>query len=85
MGGEYGVGGDAYLNSQFLVALGSLADQRLNAECLRMVQAECEKRSLERWEGHLEARERALLTERQGYQQAKRAHNTKVADIKIRL
>ena len=85
VGGEYGVGEDAYLNSQFLMALGSLADQGLNAECLRMVQAECEKCSLERWKGHLEAREKALLTERQGYQQAKRVHNTWVADIKIRL
>ena len=83
--GEYGIGGDAYLDSQFLTALGSLADRGLNAECLWMVQAECEKRSLEQWEGHLEARERALLTEWQGYQQAKRAHNAKVADIKIRL
>lgn len=70
-GGEYGIGGDAYLDSQFLTTLGSLADRGLNAECLRMVQAECEKRSLERWEGHLEARKRALLTECQGYQQAK--------------
>ena len=33
-GGEYCIGGDAYLDSQFLTTLGSLADRGLNAECL---------------------------------------------------
>lgn len=32
--GEYSIGGDTYLDSQFLSALGSLADRGLNAECL---------------------------------------------------
>lgn len=85
IGGEYGIGGDTYLDFQFLSVLGSLADQGLNAKCLCMVQAEYKKHSLERWEQNPEAWERALLTERQGYQQAKWAHNTQVADIKIQL
>ena len=81
-GGDYAIGGEMYLDSQFLSALGSLADCGLNAECLRMVHTDTKKCALRRWEQGLEARERALLTERQGPEQAKRTHNTEVTDMK---
>ena len=74
-----------YLDSQFLSALGSLANHGLNAECLQMVHADAKKCALRRWEQRLEAREQALLTERQGLEQAKRMHNTEVANMKKQL
>jgi hypothetical protein len=80
--GDYAIRGETYLDSQFLSALRSLADCGLNTECLWMVHANAKKCTLRYWEQGLKAQEQALLTERQGLEQAKKMHNTKVMDMK---
>ena len=71
MGGEedqgvqkYNIGEDAYLDPDFLKALGTTDDRGLAAEGLRLVQLDGEFRYLKHWEKKLANRERANVMER---------------------
>ena len=61
---KYNMGEDAYLDPNFLRALGTTEDRGLAAEGLRLVQLEGEFRHLKRWEKKLGERERANIVER---------------------
>jgi hypothetical protein len=54
---------DAYLNMDFLRAMGNIDDRGLAAESLRLVQLQSEFRYLEKWQKRLKTRERAIHLE----------------------
>jgi hypothetical protein len=66
----YPFGESAYLDTQFLQAIGTLGDRGLAADGLRLVQLDGEFRHLAHWEKRLAERERELVKER-GYLLAK--------------
>jgi len=65
--GEYPFGEDAYLDPNFLEAMGTIGDRGLASEGLRLVQLDGEKRFLKRWETQLKRHERAIHIERTDY------------------
>jgi hypothetical protein len=73
---SYPLGKDAYLDTDFLRALGNIDDRGLAAETLRLVQLESEFRYLERWQKCLETREQAIHLERGDLIQKKHVANT---------
>lgn len=62
--GRYPFGENAFLDTNFLQALGTLGDRGLAAEGLRMIQLDGERRNLKRWEHRLNKREEQLRLER---------------------
>jgi hypothetical protein len=60
---SYPFGEDAYLDTDFLRAMGNVDDRGLAAEGLRLVQLQGEFRHLEQWQKWLEMRERAIHLE----------------------
>jgi hypothetical protein len=72
----YPFGEDAYLDMDFLQAMGNIDDRGLAAEGLRLVQLQGEFRYLEQWQKCLETRERAIHLERGNLIQKKRATHT---------
>lgn len=62
--GHYPFGENAFLDTNFLQALGTLGDRGLAAEGLRMIQLDGEKQSLKKWEHRLNKREEQLRLER---------------------
>jgi hypothetical protein len=60
----YPLGENAYLDTDFLQAVGELNDRGLAAECLRLTQLDREFRYLEQWEQRLAKREGAIHLER---------------------
>jgi hypothetical protein len=54
---------DAYLDMDFLRAMGNIDDRGLAAESLRLVQLQSEFRYLEKWQKRLETREQAIHLE----------------------
>jgi hypothetical protein len=82
---SYPLGEDAYLDTDFLRAMGNINDRGLAAETLQLVQLESEFRYLEQWQKCLETRERAIHLERGDLIQKKRAANTRQTDIYKRL
>jgi hypothetical protein len=73
---SYPLGKDAYLDTDFLRALGNIDNRGLAAETLCLVQLENEFQYLEQWQKRLETRERAIHLEREDLIQKKRAANT---------
>jgi hypothetical protein len=61
---RYNIGEDAYLDPDFLRAMGTTKDRGLAAEGLRLVQLEGEFRYLKHWEKKLGEREHANIVER---------------------
>jgi hypothetical protein len=61
---SYPLGEDAYLDTDYLQALGNIDDRGLVAEGLCLVQLQSEFRYLERWQKQLETRECAIYLER---------------------
>jgi hypothetical protein len=59
----YPFGEDAYLDTNFLRAMGNLDDRGLAAEGLRLVQLQGEFRYLEQWQRRLEKREQEMHLE----------------------
>jgi hypothetical protein len=55
---------NAYLNTNFLLAIGTLNDQGLAADSLRLMQLDGEFRNLEQWERHLTKQEQDVHFER---------------------
>jgi hypothetical protein len=78
---SYPLGEDAYLDMDFLRALGNIDDRGLAAETLRLVQLESEFRYLEKWQKHLETREQAIHLEWGDLIQKKRAANARQTDV----
>jgi hypothetical protein len=70
---SYPLGEDAYLNTDFLRAIGNIDDRGLAVEGLRLVQLQGEFRYLEQWQRCLETRERAIHLERGDLIQKKHA------------
>jgi hypothetical protein len=60
---SYPLGEDAYLDTDFLRAMGNIDDRGLAAESLCLVQLQSEFRYLEKWQKRLETRERAIHLE----------------------
>jgi hypothetical protein len=60
---SYPLGEDAYLDTDSLRAIGNIDDRGLAAESLHLVQLQSEFRYLEKWQKHLEIRERAIHLE----------------------
>jgi hypothetical protein len=56
----YPFGEDAYLDTDFLRAMGNLDDRGLAAEGLRLVQLQGEFRYLDQWQRRLEKREQEI-------------------------
>ena len=92
MGGEedqgvlkYNIGEDAYLDPNFLKALGTTEDRGLAAEGLRLVQLDGEFWYLKHWEKKLAERERANVVERGELIQKQNEAAKKQRDIYGRL
>jgi hypothetical protein len=81
----YPFGEDAYLDTDFLRAMGNLDDRGLAAEALCLVQLQGEFRYLEQWQRRLEKREQAIHLEQGDLIQKKRAAHTKQTDVYKRL
>jgi hypothetical protein len=60
---SYPLGEDAYLDMDFLRAMGNIDDRGLAVETLRLVQLKSEFRYLEQWQKRLEKREQAIHLE----------------------
>jgi hypothetical protein len=69
----YPFGEDAYLDTDFLRAMGNLDDRGLAAEGLRLVQLQGEFRYLDQWQRRLEKREKEIHLERGDLIQKKHA------------
>ena len=83
--GHYPFGENAYLDPNFLQALGKLDDQGVAAEGLRMIQIEKEDRALKQWEKWLTKQENLLHQECVDLIKAKDQLNKKWAEIFKRL
>jgi hypothetical protein len=81
----YPLGEDAYLDTDFLRAMGNIDDRGLAAEGLRLVQLESEFHYLEKWQKRLETRERAIHLERGDLIQKKRDTHTQQTEVYKRL
>jgi hypothetical protein len=73
---SYPLGEDAYLDMNFLQAMGNIDNRGLAAESLRLVQLQSEFRYLEKWQKCLETREQAIHLERGDLIQKKHAAHT---------
>jgi hypothetical protein len=73
----YPFGEDAFLDTDFLRAMGNLDDRGLAAEALCLVQLQGEFRYLEQWQRRLEKREQAIHLERGDLIQKKHATHGK--------
>jgi hypothetical protein len=82
---SYPLGEDAYLDTDFLRAMGNIDDRGLAAETLRLVQLESEFWYLEKWQKHLETREQAIHLEQGDLIQKKHAAHTKKMEVYKRL
>jgi hypothetical protein len=60
---SYPLGEDAYLDTDFLRAMGNIDDRGLAVEGLHLVQLQGEFQHLEQWQKHLETREQAIHLE----------------------
>jgi hypothetical protein len=69
----YPFGEDAYLDTDFLQAMGNLDDRGLAAEALRLVQLQGEFRYLDQWQRHLKKREQEIHLEQGDLIQKKHA------------
>jgi hypothetical protein len=76
---------NAYLDTDFLQAVGELNDRGLAAECLCLVQIEGEFRYLEQWERRLSKREQGIHLEQGDLIQRKRATNSHQTEVYKRL
>jgi len=83
--GEYPFGENAYLDPNFLEAMGTIADRGLASEGLRLVQLDGEKRFLRQWETRLKRRERAIHVKRTDYIRSKEKMDRKQTDVYHRL
>jgi hypothetical protein len=82
---SYPLGEDAYLNTDFLCAIGNIDDRGLAAETLHLVQLQSEFRYLEQWQKCLETREQAVHLEQGDLIQKKHAAHTKQMEVYKRL
>jgi hypothetical protein len=78
---SYPLGEDAYLDTDFLRAMGNIDNRGLTAETLRLVQLESEFWYLEQWQKRLKTRERAIHLERGDLIQRKHAANVRQTDV----
>jgi hypothetical protein len=83
--GHYPMGENAYLDTNFLQAMGTLDDRGLAAEGLRMIQAEGEFRALNQWEKRLSNREKDLHNERVDLIQQKERLQKRQEEVQARL
>ena len=83
--GEYPFGEDAYLDPNFLQAMGTIADRGLAAEGLQLVQLDGEKRFLKQWETRLKKREHDVHVERTDYIRHKEQAARKQTEVYDRL
>jgi hypothetical protein len=81
----YPLGEDAYLDMNFLRAMGNIDDRGLAAESLHLVQLQSEFRYLEKWQKRLETREQAIHLERGDLIQKKHATHTQQTEVYKRL
>jgi hypothetical protein len=77
----YPLGEDAYLDTDFLQAMGNINDRGLAAESLHLVQLQSKFRYLEKWQKRLETRERAIHLERGDLIQKKHATHTQQMEV----
>ena len=82
---HYPFGEEAYLDTQFLQAVGALGDRGLAGDLLRICQCEGEFRHLEAWDKHLGQQERNLLKERGEFFEKRRKLLDKQAAAQKRL
>jgi hypothetical protein len=82
---SYPLGEDAYLDTDFLRAMGNIDDRGLATEGLRLVQLQGEFRYLEQWQKHLETREQAIHLKRGDLIQKKCAAHTQQTEVYKRL
>jgi hypothetical protein len=81
----YPLGEDAYLDTDFLRAMGNLDDRGLAAEGLRLVQLQREFRYLDQWQRRLEKREQEIHLERGDLIQKKHAAHARRTEVYKRL
>jgi hypothetical protein len=81
----YPLGEDAYLDTDFLRAMGNIDNRGLAAESLCLVQLQSEFRYLEKWQKRLETREQAIHLEQGDLIQKKRAAHTRQTEVYKRL
>jgi hypothetical protein len=81
----YPIGENAYLDTDFLQAMGTLNDRGLAADGLRLMQLDSEFRSFEQWEKRLAKREQDVHLERGDLIQWKRAALTRQMEVYKRL
>jgi hypothetical protein len=72
---------DAYLDTDFLRAMGNIDDRGLAAESLRLVQLQSEFRYLEKWQKRLKTREQVIHLERGDLIQKKCAAHTRQMEV----
>jgi hypothetical protein len=77
----YPFGEDAYLDTDFLRALGNLDDRGLAAETLRLAQLQGEFRYLDQWQRRLKKREQEIHLERGDLIHRKHAAHGKRTDV----
>jgi hypothetical protein len=77
----YPFGEDAYLDTDFLRAMGNLDDRGLAAEGLCLVQLQGEFRYLDQWQRRLEKREQEIHLERGDLIQKKHAAHTRWMEV----
>jgi hypothetical protein len=77
----YPFGEDAYLDTDFLRAMGNLDDRGMAAEGLRLVQLQGEFRYLDQWQRRLEKREQEIHLERGDLIQKKHAAHARRTEV----
>ena len=82
---QYNIGENAYLDPDFLKAMGEMDDRGLAAEGLRLVQLDGEFRHLKHWEKKLAERERANTIEQGELIRRQNAAVTKQKEVYERL
>ena len=83
--GEYPFRENAYLDPNFLQAMGTLGNRGLASEGLCLVQLDGEKRFLDQWESRLKQREEAVHAERMDYIRHKEQTVKRLEDVYHRL
>jgi hypothetical protein len=82
---SYPLGEDAYLDTDFLRAIGNIDDRGLVAETLCLVQLQSEFQYLEKWQKRLKTREQAIHLEQGDLIQKKHAAHTRQTEVYKRL
>jgi hypothetical protein len=82
---SYPLGEDAYLDTDFLRAMGNIDDRGLATEGLHLVQLQGEFRHLEQWQKCLKKREQAIYLERGDLIQQKCATHAQQMEVYKRL